>query len=386
MAPPGARKVGFMSIAATHHLPAVLGHLVTLIAQRENGETTPARAPTAPDRQICKEPNGSNEFEVCLEGSNPELEVGGSPDQREHQRDVTLRLAWHAFESYMTGHTPFTPRVPTDSQVQGILHGLERNPPIGKDGAEVTRATYRSHIPNASAEEAYRHFVENPGEVFGAGGMEIRPSSGPLENGGRYMLEAGGPPPVWLPVEITLQPADNAITIHTLDGHPLRGEQTFTFKDDGVGGTTLTQEARFQASSNLVGEVQQVASLSKGQHVAWEHAHREIHRQFNGDPGYEGIGTSIWSPELWKSGLQAVGAAISDPGKATDAGFDAAGVVVNAGYDKAGTGADRVLDRMGIPGGDVVERGFDKVGDAAEEVWNKIGDAAKAGVNILGGR
>jgi hypothetical protein len=69
-----------------------------------------------------------------------------------------------------------------------------------------------------------------------------------LVDGGRYMLETGAAVvPTWLPVEISVDAQAHSITIHTLDGHVLRGEQTFSFVDNGCDGTTIVQDARFQA-------------------------------------------------------------------------------------------------------------------------------------------
>jgi hypothetical protein len=84
---------------------------------------------------------------------------------------------------------------PSVRSTAGILKGLKPSPPIGTDGFDVTHAVYQSTIPNASPDEVYDHMVNDPCEVFGAGGMEIRSSSQKLEDGGRYMLEIGGPVP-----------------------------------------------------------------------------------------------------------------------------------------------------------------------------------------------
>lgn len=326
---------------------------------------------------------GPNGFDIGVEGPDPTLAIGGTHEQQEAQRDTLLALSTRGFASYTTGHTPATPRYPSDGDVSAILQDLNPNPPIGDVGSEVTRAVYQSSIPNASAQEGYEHFVNNPDQVFGAGGMEIRPPATRLEDGGRYMLESGGPPPTWLPVEIRLDPANNALTINTLDGHVLRGTQTFTFTDDGNGGATLTQDAQFQGSTAMVGDIQQLASVSGGQHTAWENAHREIYGQFNGDQDFEGIGTSAVSPELikgWGTILQNIA---SDPGGFVDVLADSGGEVANEVIDQWGGWAGDFVDWTGIPGGGVVRGASDAVGDVVSAGVDWTGDRAENVVDFF---
>jgi hypothetical protein len=218
-------------------------------------------------------------------GPKVPLEAHGSAAEQTKQALLTLMLTANAFRSQQTSHDLIPGlRQPPDPTVKEILSGLDRNPPYGEVGNEITRSIYTSTIPNATPEQAYNYFVENPEEIFGAGGMEVRPATDRLVDGGRYMLEVGTPP-TWLPVEIELDPQNHAITIHTLDGHPLRGMQTFTFADDGRGGVTLTQDAKYQASSELVERTPAlpfIPELIDAQHEAWESAHLKIYEHFNG--------------------------------------------------------------------------------------------------------
>lgn len=326
---------------------------------------------------------GPNGFDIGVQGPDPALAIGGTHDQQESQRDALLALSIRGLASYTTGHTPATPRYPTDGDVSSILQDLDPNPPIGEVGDEVTRAVYQSNIPNATAQEGYEHFVNNPDQVFGAGGMEIRPPAARLEDGGRYMLEAGGPPPTWLPVEIRLDPANNALTINTLDGHVLRGTQTFTFTDDGNGGTTLTQDARFQGSTAMVGDIQQLASVSGGQHNAWENAHREIYGQFNGDQDFEGIGTSAVSTSLLAGWGTILANVVSDPGGFTDVLADSGGEIANEVIDHWGNWAGDALDWVGVPGGGVIRDASDAAGDIASGVADVAGDGAEVIIDVL---
>lgn len=348
--------------------------------QREDPPTSPYAPGLSPSDDVQR---GDNQFQLGIEGPDPNLAVGGSHDQQEGQRDKLLALATLALGSYTTGHTPATPRVPNDGQVEDILNGLNPNPPIGTDGEEVTHAVYQSQIPNATAAEGYDHFVNNPNEVFNAGGMEIRPPTDRLEDGGRYMLEIGTPVPTWLPVQINLDPANNAVSIQTLDGHVLRGEQTFTFTDDGNGGSVLTQDARFQASSQLPEELQQITPIATGQHIAWQNAHQEIHGQFNGDPGFKGIGTDFSPGNLLESWGQALGNVIKDPGNAADVGVDVVGELANFGVDGLGSGIDTAFDYLNIPGGDTIQDAFDSAGDLISNVADKIGDGAEAVIDFV---
>lgn len=347
-----------------------------------NPQTPPATPPPAepndPGLQLdaSVEP-GPNQFQLGIEGPDPDLALGGSEEQQNEQLAWTATMGLMAIESYATGHTPVTEHSPSDLEVAGLLQLLDPNPPVGTDGEEITHAVYQSEIPNATAQQAYEHFINDPGEVFAAGGMEIRPPAGQLTDGGRYMLEIGTPVPTWLPIEITLDPANNAFTIHTLDGHVLRGEQTFTFTDDGQGGAILTQDARFQASSDLPAELQSFLSIAQGQHDAWEHAHREIWEQFNGDRDYKGIGTDFSVSNLIGAWKPALAELVTNPGEAADVAIDIPGALANAGIDIAGEGIEAAFDWLDVPGGGVVSQGFDKVGDAVDWAADHLGDAAE---------
>lgn len=364
--------------------------------------TAPPADPNAPGMQ--QNPNvnaGPNDFTLGIEGPDPMLQVGGTHDDQERQRDYVLALNTRAALSYGSSALPDQARVPTDGQVEGLLNDLDRNPPIGADGREVTHAVYQSTIPNATPEQAFEHFINNPNAVFNAGGMEIRPPTSQLQDGGRYMLEVGGPPPAWLPIEITVDAPNNAFTIHTLDGHVLRGEQTFTFTDNCQGGVTLTQDARFQASTELVGDLQHITSISNAQHEGWQFAHREIYEQFNGDRDYAGMGLGFDGGNWIDFGLDL----LRDPGKTVNVGFDVTGELANEtldstgiwideGTDQVASGANWLMDQAGIPGGDqveavvngagdVVEDGLDLAGDGVSWLADKGGDVAEGVIDTL---
>ncbi len=350
-------------------------------------------------------PRGPNRLDMRLEGPDPDLAVGGTHDQQEAQRDHTLDLADDAARSYAGRWVPYLRQ--GDADVNAKLNSLDRNPPLGRDGVEVTHGVYTSEVPNATPQQMFDHWVNHPNKVFNAGGMEIRPAIAKLVDGGRYMLETGAPlVPTWLPVEIEVDAQAHSITIHTLDGHVLRGEQTFRFADNGCGGTTIVQDARFQAGSQVVGDLQAITSVSEGQHQAWIAAHRESWEQFNGDRDYAGIGIGLGNREQLRTVVDTVTTVVQEPGTVVNGAIDVGGDLANGAYDWAGRRADDALDGTGrlvgavmdakhIPGSGVVEAGFDQVGngvevladmqgDVVEVVADKAGDVAGGAVDAAG--
>jgi len=363
---------------------------------------------TLPGFRAGKVDPGPDKFSLSLQGPDPDLAVGGTHDQQEAQRDETVKLEAYAGSSYETRLLPGSLRWPSDGDVQGILSGLKPNPPIGVDGKDVTHAVYQSEIPNATPDQVFAHWTLQPNEVFNAGGMEIRPPIKTLQDG-RYMLETGGTnaPPTWLPVQIKVDPAARTIHIDTLDGHVLRGEQTFYFKDDGCGGTRIVQDARFQASSQLTGDMQHFLPISQGQHDAWQQAHLETYEQFNGDPGYKGIGVPYVDPLTQGEALgdkaflqvvahpaRAADAAISALGDGANYGIDLSGRLTADALDGAGDTTRQTLDWLHLPGGAAIDSAShetgqfisslaDKTGDVVESGMHKVGDATKSVLDAL---
>jgi hypothetical protein len=343
--------------------------------------------PHAPGMAPIDVPRGPNQLQMTLEGPDPDLAVGGLHDQQEAQRDATIDLGDDAARSYAGRLLGFGRQ--SDADVNAKLNSLQRNPPIGRDGVEVTHGVYTSQVPNATPQQLFDHWVNHPNEVFNAGGMEIRPASARFVDGGRYMLETGAPVvPTWLPIEIEVDAQAKSITIHTLDGHVLRGEQTFTFVDNGCGGTTIVQDARFQAGSQVVGDLQTITSVSEGQHQAWIAAHRESWEQFNGDRDYAGIGIGVGNSEQLRTVRDFAGKVIHEPGVVVNGAIDVGGDLGNGALDWAGRRGDDIVDGAGrvvgdamdavhVPGGGLVEAGFDKAGDGVEVVADKAGDGVE---------
>jgi hypothetical protein len=353
----------------------------------------PPADPNAPGMNPIDVPRGPNDLQMSLEGPDPDLAVGGSHDEQEAQRDHTLDLADDAARSYV-GRGSWLRQ--SDADVNTKLNSLDRNPPIGSDGVEVTHGVYTSQVPNATPQQLFDHWVNHPNEVFSAGGMEIRPASAQLVDGGRYMLETGAAGvPTWLPVEISVDAQARSITIHTLDGHVLRGEQTFSFVDNGCGGSTIVQDARFQAGSQVVGDLQTLTSVSEGQHNAWVAAHRESWEQFNGDRDYAGIGTAFGNSEQWRTIVDFAEKVIREPEVVANGAIDVGGDLGNGAIDWAGRRGDDVVDGTGriirgamdqvhVPGGGVVEDGFDAVGDGVEVFADTAGDGVEVAADKAG--
>jgi hypothetical protein len=187
----------------------------------------------------------------------------------------------------------------------------------------------------------------------------------------------------------------------------LRGEQTFYFKDDGCGGTRIVQDARFQASSQLTGDMQHFLPISQGQHDAWQQAHLETYEQFNGDPGYKGIGIPYVDPLTQAEALgdkaflqvvahpaRAADAAISALGDGANYGIDLSGRLTADALDGAGDATRQTLDWLHLPGGAVIDGAShetgqfisslaDKTGDVVESGMHKVGDATKSVLDAL---
>jgi hypothetical protein len=114
----------------------------------------------------------------------------------------------------------------------------------------VSHAEYASSIPGAAPDATFKTFVDSPKEIFGAAGLKLVPPIDRLQDGAKVMLEDRTlTPSVLAPVQVHLDPAHQTLSLHTLEGHPLRGANAFHFESDGQGGTRLHQVSDFQGSS-----------------------------------------------------------------------------------------------------------------------------------------
>lgn len=218
----------------------------------------------------------SNDFSSRISGRHPPVAAGSFLTQLK-QSAALAKLTLAAAQSVRSGGSN-----PTDFEVQARLRGLGTLPLTGDSGS-VTRHDFFSTLEGVAPEAAYQHFVENPEAIFGAGGLKVRPAPERLENGMRLMLEDAGTPPIWFPIEVRLDSARNRIEIVTLDGHPLRGTNSFQFAADGKGGTRVSQFTAYQLSSKAVQLGMGEDELQR-QHDTWESAHRALFEHFHPEP------------------------------------------------------------------------------------------------------
>ena len=230
------------------------------------GTTRPVSTPPATTTaQAAGGKKIDNGFNIALSGGDP-VATGSFLNQTK-QGLITADLGLRAGMSIVSGG-----RLPPDFVKNALLRSLDRIPPI--EGQPTAKAVYTSHA-KCAPKTAYDQFVKNPGELFGAAGLKLRPPVTELKDGARTFIEDKGPPPVWAPVEFKLDPKNNKVTVTTLDGHPLRGTNEFHFKSDGKGGTNFVQTSHFQGSSPLVELGKKTGAIDR-QHGIWEAIHQNI--------------------------------------------------------------------------------------------------------------
>lgn len=219
-----------------------------------------------------------NNFRRVITGAHPAPTTGGFFEQL-RQANETRKLQSYASLSYLSGG-----RNPPDTAVEAKLRSMRLTPLLPGPKSVVD---YTSTVPGTSAQKLYEKFVSNPGEVFGASGdFRLRPANPQLKDGARIMIEDKGPPPLWMPVQVRLDPARREIEFQTLDGHALRGTNTFRFSDDGKGGARIEQHSEFQLSSLVASIGNGVFDGSERQHKTWEATHAYFFRNLaNSDAG-----------------------------------------------------------------------------------------------------
>jgi hypothetical protein len=210
-----------------------------------------------------------NKFDFAVGGSFPPKPTGNLAVQ---MRQLTLTAAQSeaAAASLLMGGG----RV-VDAYAREHLKQLDASPPI--QGAPTSLTDYTSSIPGVPPEKAYAYFVRNPGAVFESAGIQVRPAVNSLSDGAKLFLEEKGPPPVWAPITVHLEPEKNTVHITTLDGHPLRGTNRFVFQEDGQGGTRLSQYSAFQGSSPATSVGMAVMDPIERQHDIWRSVHAHLH-------------------------------------------------------------------------------------------------------------
>ncbi len=168
-----------------------------------------------------------------------------------------------------------------------VLKHLDATPP--EVSAPTESANYNSTMKGVGAKAAFDYFVKNPNAVFGASGITLHPPTTELKDGARvFLAEPGVTPPVYAPIEVHIDEAARTVRITTLDGHPLRGVNQFSFDENVKGDCELRQSSLFQLSSfaSELGSKGMAAAQKAGvpgvqnpierQHQIWERAHADV--------------------------------------------------------------------------------------------------------------
>jgi hypothetical protein len=177
--------------------------------------------------------------------------------------------------------------LPTEFEAKTLLKYVDPTPPDLKGQTEF--ANYSSTMKGVTPQDAFDYFVKNPTAWFGASGITLHPPVKELTDGARVALaEPGVTPPVFAPIEIHIDREARTINITTLDGHPLRGVNRFSFEANAQGDCELHQSSAFQLSSFAAEQGSAVMSKAakagvpgmkdaiQRQHEIWERAHANI--------------------------------------------------------------------------------------------------------------
>lgn len=210
-----------------------------------------------------------NGFDFAVGGMFPPRPMGSLREQAK-QAGLTAAQSNAAAYSLLLGDS-----AAVDAYARGHLRLLQPSPPIL--GAPTSLTDYTSTIPGVAPGAAWAYFVRHPGPVFESAGIRLRPAARTLEDGARLFLEEAGPPPVWAPITIHLEPLARMVHLTTLDGHPLRGTNRFVFEDDGRGGTRLRQYSAFQGSSPATTVGLKLLDPIERQHDIWRSVHGHLH-------------------------------------------------------------------------------------------------------------
>ncbi|MGA9520122.1 MAG: hypothetical protein WBV82_01580 [Myxococcaceae bacterium] len=206
-----------------------------------------------------------------MDSKNVPPKAAGSAKEQAKQLALTIVQTEMAAASIVSGG-----KAPLDSVLKAALKILGTTPPI--KGAHTSTTDYTSNLPGSPA-KAFDYFVNNPKAVFGAAGLKIRPDTKKLTDGARLFLEDKGPPPVFAPIQVKLDKKKREIRITTLDGHPLRGTNVFSFTAGKNGTTKLVQKSQFQGSSPLVKVGVTLTGAIERQHEIWKKVHGHLHKK-----------------------------------------------------------------------------------------------------------
>lgn len=206
--------------------------------------------------------------------SNPSASPSAQGSVMEQLEQAAYLTQWtqHAVDSHAG--------MKNDRLAQASLAGLDATPPDTTKPTEYV--DYTSTLKGVSAQDAFEYFKKNPGAWFGASGVTLHPPPSELKDGARLFLqEPGITPPVWAPIEVSIDERAKTVRITTLDGHPLRGVNQFSFDDNANGDCELRQSSAFQMSSLASwGGAQLMRNVAQDpierQHDIWKAAHANI--------------------------------------------------------------------------------------------------------------
>lgn len=226
-----------------------------------------------PENLVCKD----TQYEVNNVAASPSAQ--GSFTEQAYQASQLGSWSMLAVDSHAGMNR--------DGLGAAALSRLSATPPLPNTASEFV--DYTSTLNGVSSREAFDYFKKNPTSWFGASGITLHPPTSELKNGARLFLEEPGmTPPVWAPIEVHVDEQAKTVQITTLDGHPLRGVNQFSFDDDAAGNCVLRQSSVFQLSSLLsaVGGAAMSKASEAGvpgaqdpidrQHEIWRNAHANV--------------------------------------------------------------------------------------------------------------
>jgi hypothetical protein len=138
-------------------------------------------------------------------------------------------------------------RHPPDFALKSYLHALNPAPPTA--GQPTMQAEYTSHLPQKQPAAVFHAFVNDPGKLFSAAGLSLRPPAGPLKDGERFFIQDKGPPAQLVPFEAKIDPKTMEVRLTSLEGGPNSAAHSFSFESDGQGGTRLRQKSSYQGNA-----------------------------------------------------------------------------------------------------------------------------------------
>lgn len=248
------------------------------VTQNDNDVCTPPPPPSTSSNQVSSFENQQS-FETGYSLDNPSAAPVAGGSAKEQSLQASAMATWSALALENVAGIKSV-----DAQAAALLTHVDANPP---DPGKAEFVLYTSTISGTTAQAAFDYFKKNPTEWFGAAGITIHPPISELKDGARVALALPGTPPVMAPIEIHLDEAARTVNITTLDGHPLRGVNQFTFEDSAAG-CEMLQSSVFELSSkatemgaDLMKEAQKhgllfVKDPLESQHETWRAVHAKV--------------------------------------------------------------------------------------------------------------